>query len=95
MKIFLKSNFVIPGLEQQEWFEIDRPEMNLREFLEDLGQLSPDPLVYVEPGADRLDPDDWQVEINECTYLDFPEGLEKIIKDGDVITITLLAQGGG
>ena len=69
--------------------------MTLRTFLEDLGKMSPDPLVYVESGADRLDPDDWEVDINDVTYLDFPEGLEKTIKDGDVVTITLLAQGGG
>jgi hypothetical protein len=95
MKIFLKSNFVIPGLEQRDWIEIDSPEMTLREFLEELARLSPDPFVYVEPGADRLDPDDWEVDINDTPYQDFHKGLEKEIRDGDVLTIRVLAQGGG
>ena len=95
MKIFLKSNFVIPGLEQKEWIELEPSEMTLREFLEELAKLSPDPLVYVEPGAERLDPDDWEVDINDVPYQDFHEGLENPIKDGDVLTIKVLAQGGG
>ena len=95
MKIFIKSNFVVPGLEQKEWVEIEHSEMTLRGFLEELAKLSPDPLVYVEPGADRLDPDDWEVDINDVPYQEFDEGLEKAVKDGDVLTIKVLAQGGG
>ncbi len=95
MKILIKSNFVIPGLGQKDGIDMEPLEMTLREFLEELAKLSPDPLVYVEPGADRLDPDDWEVDINDVPYQDFHEGLEKMIKDGDVITIRVLAQGGG
>lgn len=95
MKIFLKSNFVIPGLEQKDWMEIEHSEISLWKFLEELGNLSPDPFVYVEPGADRLDPDDWEVDINDVPYQDSHEGLETMIKDGDVLTIKVLAQGGG
>ena len=95
MKIYIKSNFVVPGLEDQEWIEMDRPEMTLREFLEALAERSPDPLVYVEPGADRLDPDDWEVDINDVPYQDFFEGLEYPLRDQDFLTIRILAQGGG
>ena len=95
MKIMLKSNFVIPGLEDEEGLELNGSEVTLRRFLEYLSKLSPDPLEYVEPGADRLDPDDWEVEINDIAYQDFEEGLEKCLNDGDTVTIRILAQGGG
>lgn len=95
MKIHIKSNFVVPGVEDKEWIEMERDEIALREFLEALAELSPDPLVYVEPGADRLDPDDWEVDINDVPYQDFIEGLEYPLRDQDVLTIRILAQGGG
>lgn len=95
MKIYIKSNFVVPGIEDKDWIDMDQPKMTLREFLEALAELSPDPLVYVEPGADRLDPDDWEVDINDAPYQDFIEGLEYPLRDQDVLTIRILAQGGG
>ena len=95
MKIMIKSNFVIPGLEDEESLELNVSTLTLREFLENLSRLSPDPLNYVAPGADRLDPDDWEVEINDVPYQDFEEGLEKSLNDGDTVTIRVLAQGGG
>jgi hypothetical protein len=95
MKIYIKSNFVVPGIEEKEWIEMDRAGITLREFLETLAERSPDPLVYVEPGADRLDPDDWEVDINNVPYQDFIEGLEYLLRDQDTLTIRILAQGGG
>ena len=95
MKIMLKSNFVIPGLEDQESVEIPGSSVTIRQLLETLSKLSPDPLQYVAPGANRLDPDDWEVDINEIPYQDFEEGLEKSLQDGDTVTIRVLAQGGG
>ena len=95
MKIFIKSNFVIPGLEPKEFMDFNYQRITLRELLEELAKLSPDPLVYVEPGADRLDPDDWEVDINDVPYQDFERGLEENLKDGDILTIRVLAQGGG
>ena len=95
MKIYIKSNFVVPGIEEKEWIEMDRAGITLREFLETLAERSPDPLVYVEPGADRLDPDDWEVDINNVPYQDFIEGLEYPLRDQDILTIRILAQGGG
>jgi hypothetical protein len=95
MKIMIKSNFVVPGLEDGESLELNVSNLTLREFLENLSRLSPDPLEYVVPGADRLDPDDWEFEINDVPYQDFEEGLEKSLNDEDKVTIRVLAQGGG
>jgi len=95
MKIIIKSNFVIPGLEDKENLELGQSKITLRAFLEKLGERAPDPMAYVEPGADRLDPDDWEVDINELPYQDFENGLETVLKDGDRVTIRILAQGGG
>lgn len=95
MKIIIKSNFVVPGLEDEESLELPGSRVTVREFLEILSKLSPDPLDYVAPGADRLDPDDWEVEINDVPYQDFEEGLGESLNDGDTVTIRVLAQGGG
>ena len=95
MKIMIKSNFLVPGLEDEGSLELNVSKLTLREFLENLSKLSPDPLDYVAPGADRLDPDDWEVEINDVPYQDFEEGLEKSLHDGDTVILRVLAQGGG
>ena len=95
MKILTKSNFVIPGLEGEESLELSGSEITLRDFLKELSKRSPDPLEYVEPGADRLDPDDWEADINDIPYQDYEDGLEKTLKDGDRVTIRIMAQGGG
>lgn len=95
MKIMIKSNFLVPGLEDEEGLELSGSQITLREFFEELSRKSPDPLEYVEPGADSLDPDDWEVEINDIPYQDFEEGLERLLNDGDTVTIRVLAQGGG
>ena len=95
MKIQLKSNFVVPGLENKDSVESNRSKMTLREFLEELSTLSPDPLKYVEPGTDRLNPDDWEADINGIPYQKHARGLETLIRDGDAVTLRILAQGGG
>jgi len=95
MRIHIKSNFVIPGLENQEsvCFEYDR--MRLRQFLEELSRRAPTPLKYLRPGAETLDPTDWHVEINHVPYEHCPEGLETGLKDGDTVTINIQAMAGG
>jgi hypothetical protein len=95
MKIFIASNFVVPGLEDEEGLEIDQSEITLRDFLERLSSMSPDRVVYVEPGAQALDPSDWEVEINGLPYQDYEGALEHPIKDGDRVTIRIVALGGG
>ncbi|MGD9032966.1 MAG: hypothetical protein PVH02_09905 [Desulfobacteraceae bacterium] len=95
MKIFIESNFVVPGLEDKDALEIDQPEITLREFLERLSNLSPDRIEYVKPRAQALDPFDWEVEINGLPYQDYEGGLEHLLKDGDSVTIRIVALGGG
>ena len=95
MRIHIKSNFFVPGLENEESVDFDRTEMTLRKFLDELSRMSPDRVEYVEPGAKALDPDDWEVDINGTPYQNYPGGLESPIKDGDTVTIRILAQGGG
>ena len=95
MRINIKSNFFIPGLEKEEIVDLNLTEMTLREFLDELSMMSPDHVEYIEPGANVLDPDDWEVDINNIPYQSYSSGLESILKDGDTVTIRILAQGGG
>ena len=64
MRIHIKSNFFVPGLENKESVDLERPQMTLREFLEELSEMSPTAIEYVRPGAEVLDPDDWEVDVN-------------------------------
>ena len=95
MRIYIKSNFVVPGLKDEGSVELDRAQVTLREFLNELSMMSPTPIEYVEPGAKTLNPDDWEMEINDVPYQNFSEGLETFLKDGDIVTIRILAFGGG
>ncbi len=69
--------------------------MTLREFLEELSKRSPTPIEYVKPGAEMLDPDDWEVDLNGIPYQHCANGLGTPLKDGDTVTIRILAFGGG
>lgn len=95
MKIFIQSNFVVPGLEGRESLELEEAEMTLREVLERLSKMSPDQLRYVEPDAQTIDPDHWEVEVNGAPYESYEEGLDHPIKDGDTVNIKIVAMGGG
>ena len=95
MRVNIKSNFVVPGLKEKDSVTLDATTMSLRQFLEELARMSPTPIEYVRPGAKTLNPDDWQVEINSVPYQQCPEGLETQLKDGDTVTIKILAFGGG
>ena len=95
MKFHIKSNFFVPGLEDLENIDFDRSHMSMREFLEALSMMSPDHLEYLEAGATELNPDDWEVDINGIPYEDYDGGLEYPLKDGDTVTIRIIAQGGG
>jgi hypothetical protein len=95
MRIHIKSNFFIPGLENEESVDLHGTEMTLREFLDELSRMSPDRVEYVEPGARALDPDDWEVDINGIPYQNRPDGLQSPLQEGDTVTIRILAQGGG
>ena len=96
MKIHIKSNFVVPGLEDREHIELDRVDVTLRELLEELQRVAaPSPIEYVKPGARALDPDDWEVEINDLPYQKCASELETALKEGDTVTIKIMALGGG
>jgi hypothetical protein len=95
MKIHIKSNFVVPGLEDKESVDINGPEISVRAFLEKLSTMSPQGLKYVEPGADRLEADYWEIDINDIPYQNHEKGLERLLKDGDTVTIKIMALGGG
>jgi hypothetical protein len=95
MKINIKSNFFVPGLEQADSVDIDHPGLTLREFLEELSRRAPTPVEYIRRGAEILDPDDWEVAINDIPYQKCSAGLRTVLKDGDTVTITIVAFGGG
>ncbi len=96
MRINIKSNFVPPGLEGREYVDFDQPHMTLRQLLEELQRIAlPTAIEYVRPGAPNIDPDDWDVEINELPYQKFDRELETPLKDGDTVTIKIMALGGG
>lgn len=95
MKIFIKSNFVIPGLKEKDCVDIERAEISLKEFLETLSVMSPIRIEFIRPEAKTLNPNDWEVEINGIPYQNFDQGLETSLRNGDVITIRILVFGGG
>ena len=96
MKITIKSNFVVPGVEEKEYAEFNRPQMTLREMLEELGRFAaPAPIEYVRPGARVLDPDDWEVDINDVPYQKCDKALDTPLRDGDTVFIRILSLGGG
>ncbi len=95
MRIYIQSNFLGPGLEKEESVDFDGPSLTLRQFLERLSGMSLRPIEYVRPGAKALNPDDWEAEINRIPYQDLPEGLETELKEGDTVTLKILAFGGG
>lgn len=94
MNIHIKSNFVVPGLENRDSVDIDRSTMTLRQFLEKLSTMSPTPIEYVRAGAKTLNPDDWEIDINGIPSNE-KEGLETLLKDGDTVTLKIVVFGGG
>ncbi len=96
MRINIKSNFVVPGLDDREYIELDRKEITLRQLLEELQRIAgPSPIEYVRPGARALDPDYWEVDINGLPYQKCERDLETQLKDGDTVVIRIMALGGG
>jgi len=95
MKIHIKSNFFVPGLKEKDRVALALSTISLRQFLEELARMSPTSIEYVRPGATTLNPDDWEAEINNVPYQQYPEGLDTSLKDGDTVTIKILAFGGG
>jgi hypothetical protein len=95
MRIYIKSNFVVPGLKDGDSVDIDRSSMTLRQFLEELATISPTPIEYVRAGAKTLNPDDWEIDINDIPFHEHRKGLETLLKDEDTVTLKIMVFGGG
>ncbi len=53
------------------------------------------PIEYVRAGAKKLNPDDWEIDINDVPCDEYREGLETLLKDGDTVTLKIVVFGGG
>jgi molybdopterin converting factor small subunit len=95
MKIHVKSNFVVPGLDSGEFVDLDQSQLTIREFLEELSERSPTRVEYVRSGAQTINPDEWEIRINDTPYQQWSAGLETSLKNGDTVTIIIIPLGGG
>ena len=95
MKVHVKSNFVVPGLDNGEYVDLDRSQLTLKEFLRELAERAPTRVEYVRPGAQAVDPDEWEIRINDIPYHQCSTGLGTYLKDGDTVTIIIIPLGGG
>jgi len=95
MKIHVKSNFIVPGLDDGEFANLDQSQLTIREFLEELAERSPTRVEYVRSGSQTINPDEWEIRINDIPYPQWSAGLETPLKDGDTVTIIIIPLGGG
>ncbi len=95
MKIYVKSNFVVPGLENGEFVDLDRSRLTIREFLEELSERSPTRVEYIRSGTQTINPDEWEIRINDTPSQQWSAGLETPLKDGDTVMIIIIPLGGG
>jgi molybdopterin converting factor small subunit len=95
MRVNIKSNFIVPGLEDQEGIDLDRVTITLREFLEELSERSPTRVEYVRSGAQTINLDEWEIKINDTPFQQWSAGLETPLRDGDTVTIIIIPLGGG
>ena len=95
MKIHVKSNFVVPGLDSEEFVDLDRSQLTIGEFLKELAERAPTRVEYVRPGTQTIDPDEWEIKINDIPSPKWKGGLETPLKDGDTVTIIIIPLGGG
>ena len=95
MKIYVKSNFVVPGLVNGEFLDLDQSQLTMGEFLKELSRRAPTRVEYVRPGTQTIDPDEWEIRINDIPYQQWSDGLETSLEDGDTVTIIIIPLGGG
>ena len=95
MKIYVKSNFVVPGLDNGEFADLDQSRLTIREFLEELSERSPTRVEYVRPGSQTINPDEWEIRINNAPFPQWSGGLDTPLKDGDTVTIIIIPLGVG
>ena len=95
MKIFVESNFIIPGLENEDRLNFDESELTLKRFFERLSEISSNRLEFIETDSLDINPEDWEIEINGMPYQNYEKGLAHLLKDGDRVGIKILPIGGG
>jgi molybdopterin converting factor small subunit len=95
MKIYVRSNFVVPGLGNGEFVDLDRSQLTIGEFLEELSKKALTRVEFVRPGAKTINPDEWEIRINDIPHQQWSAGLETSLKDGDTVTIIIIPLGGG
>jgi hypothetical protein len=92
MQIRIESNFVITGLEGGDGLALEE-ESTLRQLLARVEGLSG--LDFFPRGSEVLDPDDWEVDINNVPHYSYERRLETVLKDADLVVIRVVATGGG
>ncbi|MBW2063462.1 MAG: MoaD/ThiS family protein [Deltaproteobacteria bacterium] len=95
MKVFIKSNFVVPGLGDKESIEFSAPQVTLGDLFEKLAEMAPGQVDYLEPGTGQLNTEDYQIEINGRPFEGLKEGLDYPLQDGDEVSIRIMPIGGG
>jgi hypothetical protein len=95
MKIYVESNFIVPGLVNGEFVDSDQKQLTIREFLKELAEKAPTRVEYVRPGGQTIDPDEWKISINDIPSPQWKNGLETCLRDGDTVTIIIVPLGGG
>ena len=95
MRIYVKSNFVVPGLDSGEFVDLDRSQLTIGAFLRELAERSPTRVEYVRPGTQTINPDEWEIRINDILSPKWKSGLETPLKEGDTVTIIIIPLGGG
>jgi molybdopterin converting factor small subunit len=95
MKIYVKSNFIVPGLNDGESVDLDQSQLTIREFLKELSERSPTRVEYIRSGTQTVNPDEWEIRINDIPYQQWSAGLETPLKEKDTVTIIIIPLGGG
>ena len=95
MKIFIKSNFVLPGLEKADSVDFDESEMTMRKFFEKLSRMTANRFEFLEKDSLQINQEDWGIEINGVPCQIFHAGLDHILRDGDTVGIMMMPIGGG
>ena len=95
MKIYVKSNFIIPGLDHGEFVNLNQSQLTIQEFLEEISERLPTRVEFIQPGTQTINPDEWEIRINDIPSPQWSAGLETPLKEGDTVTITIIPLGGG
>ena len=76
MRIRIVSNFVIPGLEDENEIHFDHPTITLREVLEEIWSRSSNRVKFIHPSTGAVDPMAFDIEINGLPNQGSRESLE-------------------